>query len=306
MKLTCLPKIMLQHTVLVLFFLQCGTGPLKSQDWAKSNISELQRVDLRDLGYPMVNEIPENSSAITSLLTAHDGLIYGGTSGEESYLFLFDPSINKVRHLGKIPGQEGVHHSMVEDKNRSIYVGTGRNMFDEFPLSKGGIGEKELIDKTLWDDIKNHFHDYPGGHLYRYVPKLSNQKVKLANMSCELEDLGIPVSHNSVYALTINSARDEIYGLTYPDGYFFIYGIETKKFTDLGTIDEKIVFHGPERFWRSLSRALICDNSGKVFFSGTGGMIKYYDPGTGKIESTDLKIPGDYYYLQFFEDYTVV
>jgi len=306
MKLTCFPKIMLQHTVLVLFFLQCGTGPLKSQDWAKSNISELQRVDLRDLGYPMVNEIPENSSAITSLLTAHDGLIYGGTSGEESYLFLFDPSINKVRHLGKIPGQEGVHHSMVEDKNRSIYVGTGRNMFDEFPLSKGGIGEKELIDKTLWDDIKNHFHDYPGGHLYRYVPKLSNQKVKLANMSCELEDLGIPVSHNSVYALTINSARDEIYGLTYPDGHFFIYGIETKKFTDLGTIDEKIVFHGPERFWRSLSRALICDNSGKVFFSGTGGMIKYYDPGTGKIESTDLKIPGDYYYLQFFEDYAVV
>jgi hypothetical protein len=299
-------KIIMQYPILVIFFLQCGTEHLQSQDWAKTNIKELHRVDLRDLGYPMVNEIPENSSAITSLLTASNGLIYGGTSGEESYLFLFDPSINKVRHLGKITGQEGVHHAMVEDKNGSIYVGTGLSVFDEIPLSKGGIGEKELIDKTLWDDIKNHFHDYPGGHLYRYVPKLSNQKVKLPGKSCELEDLGIPVAHNSVYALIINPGKDVIYGISYPDGHFFIYGIETKKTTDLGTIDEKIVFHGPERFWRSLSRALICDSSGKVFFSGTGGIIRYFDPGTGKIESTDLKIPGDYYYLQFFEDYSVV
>ena len=52
-----------------------------SQDWSKPVIKNQQRVDLRDLGYPMVNEIPVNSSAITSLLTARDGIIYGGTSG---------------------------------------------------------------------------------------------------------------------------------------------------------------------------------------------------------------------------------
>lgn len=280
--------------------------PLISQDWAKTNIRELQRVDLRDLGYPLVNEIPENSSAITSLVTANDGKIYGATSGEESYLFLFDPVVNKVRHLGKIPGHESVHHALVEDKNGCIYLGTGRNMFEEFPLSKGGIGPDEPIDKTLWDDIRNHFRDYPGGHLYRYVPKSANLKVKLTGMPCELEDLGIPLAHNSVYAMTINPAGDEIYGITYPDGHFFIYGVESKKLTDLGTTDEKIVFHGPERYWRSLPRALVCDHSGRVFFSGTGGMIRYYDPVSGKLESTDLKIPGDYYYLQFFEDYTVV
>ena len=55
-----------------------------------------------------------------------------------------------------------------------------------------------------------------------------------------------------------------------------------------------------------LPRALICDNSGRVFFSGTGGMIRFYDPDSGKTYTTDLKIPGDYYYLQFFEDYNVV
>ncbi len=49
--------------------------PLYAQDWAKSNIKNLQRVDLRDLGYPFVNEIPENSSSVTSLLTAQNGIM---------------------------------------------------------------------------------------------------------------------------------------------------------------------------------------------------------------------------------------
>ncbi len=60
---------------------------VNAQDWAKPVIKNQQRVDLRDLGYPMVNEIPANSSAITSLLTSRSGIIYGCTSGEESYLF---------------------------------------------------------------------------------------------------------------------------------------------------------------------------------------------------------------------------
>jgi len=292
--------------LLAIFLMQGNAGLLFSQDWARTNIDQLQRIDLRDLGYPLVNEIPENSSAITSLITAHDGIIYGATSGDESYLFLFDPSINKVRHLGKVEGQEGVHHALVEDKKGNIYLGTGRNMFEEIPLSKGGTGQEETIDKTLWNDIKDHFRDYAGGHIYRYDPKISNPKVKLAVMPCELEDLGIPVAHNSVYAMTINADGDEIYGISYPEGHFFVFSIPTRKFTDLGTMDDKIVFHGPERFWRSLPRAMVCDNSGRVFFSGTAGKIMYYDPASHRLTLTEIKIPGDYYYLQFFEDYAVV
>jgi hypothetical protein len=75
---------------------------IHSQDWTKPLIKNLHRVDLRNLGYPMVNEIPENSSAITSLLLGKDNKIYGGTTGEMAYLFLFDPITNKVKHLGKL------------------------------------------------------------------------------------------------------------------------------------------------------------------------------------------------------------
>ncbi|MEN8227294.1 MAG: hypothetical protein ABFS38_04000 [Bacteroidota bacterium] len=276
-----------------------------AQDWAKPVIKNQQRVDLRDLGYPEVNGIPVNSSAITSLITAGDGIIYGGTSGEEPYLFLFDPTINKVRHLGKIPGHTGIHHSLVEDKNGNIFVGTGMNIFEDVALSKWGEGDDQF-DVTLWKDIKNHYKDYEGGHLYCYRPAQSNGNVKLVGMDCDTEDLGMPLANNSIYALTINPQGDEIYGLTYPDGHFFVYNITLKEFTDLGEIDHEKVYHGPERAWRTLSRALICDDSGRVFMSGNRGMIKYYDPRSGELVETEIEVPGDYNYLQFYEDYTAV
>jgi hypothetical protein len=253
----------------------------------------------------MVNEVPVNSSAITSLLTARDGNIYGCTSGEDAYLFLFDPSINKVRHMGKIPGQGGVHHSLVEDKDGNIYFGTGKDMFEDVPLTKWGEGD-DKFDITLWKDIKKYYSNYNGGHLYCYNPSLNNEKVKLANMDCEVKDLGVPLANNSIYALTINPKGDEIYGLTYPDGHFFIYNIGLGKYTDLGEVDPQKVYHGPERQWRTLPRSLICDTSGRVFMSGNKGMLKYYDPKIRKLVSTTIEVPGDYYYLQFYEDYTAV
>jgi len=282
-----------------------AAGPAYAQDWVKPQIRNQQRVDLRDLGYPIVNEVPVNSSAVTSLLTAGNGNIYGCTSGEEAYLFLFDPLTNKVRHLGKIPGQAGVHHSLVEDKDGNIYFGTGKNMFEDMPMSKWGEGD-DKFDITLWKDIKKYYSNYTGGHLYFYNPSLSNEHVKLSNMDCEVKDLGVPLANNSIYALTINPKGDELYGLTYPDGHFFVYNIVLNKYSDLGEVDSQKVYHGPERQWRTLPRSLICDGSGRVFMSGNKGMLKYYDPKAGKLVSTSIEIPGDYYYLQFYEDYTAV
>ena len=276
---------------------------LHAQDWAKPWIINQQRVDLRNLGYPDVNEVPAFNSAITSLITSRDGMIYGGTTGEESYLFLFNPMTNKVRHLGKIPGEESIHHALAEGSSGNIYIGTGRNMFEKIELSPGGYWDK--IDEVLWGDIKNHFKDYPGGHLYRYNPDKSNAKVKLPDMSAEAEDLGIPVANNSIYALTSSPDGSVLYGVTYPDGRFFSYEINEKRFKDIGAIDDKIVYNGPERYWRSLCRDLICDNKGNVYFSGTNGELMYYSPESETIRSTGQKIPGDYYPAQFYRDYAV-
>ena len=310
-------------------------------------IKHSHRTDLRNLGYPLINEIPANSSAITSLITASDGKIYGGTSGiyegEDAYFFIFDPVINKVRHLGKIKGQGGIHHAVVEDKNGYIYIGTGKSILEEFEMHQWepghptnptedlidwdkvdirfpsygdhiryewkqlkGIMGHQYIDLILWNDIKNHFKDYPGGHLYRYNPKESNRKVKLPDMECELEDLGIPVAGNSIYTLAISPKGDIIYGLTYPDGHFFTYDIDSKKFEDIGPIQKEITFHGPERHWRTLPRAIICDDAGRAYTSAGRGVLVYYCPESKKIVSTGLTIPGDNYPAHGHTDYAVV
>jgi hypothetical protein len=276
-----------------------------AQDWAKPVLEQMQRLDLRDLGYPMVNEIPANSSAITALLAGKDGNVYGGTTGEAACLFVFEPRTNKVRPLGRIAGQQGIHHSLAEDAAGDLYVGTGRSVIEEFRLTPGKPGEGH-VDRLLWDDIRRHFAADPGGHVYRYRPAKSNAAVKLAQMDCELEDLGIPVAHNAVYALTSNPARGELYGLSYPEGHFFVRPIGQAKVKDLGPVDREIVFHGPERHWRSLPRALVCDQSGRVFTSGTGGRLVYYCPRAGKLVETDVRVPGDYYRAQFFQDHAVV
>ncbi len=327
--------------VIVIFCFLLSADTVVAGSRPSTSIVDSQRVDVRNLGYPVVNEIPANSCYITSLITTADGTIYGATSGEQAYLFMFVPKMNKIRHLGMISNEAGVHHSLVEGKDGSIYIGTGKNIFDELELSKygPGPGQKDLIDWSnvdtdfehsysdhvryemnqsggligyqyvdmiLWNDIKTYFDDYAGGHLYRYNPKESNKRVKLADMECELEDLGIPLAKNSIYALTVSPAGDEIYGLTYPDGHFFVYDISRGKFKDLGPIDHEITFHGPERHWRSLPRALICDDTGRIYTSGNNGILKYYCPKSGKIESTGLMIPSDDYLAHGFIDYAVV
>jgi hypothetical protein len=277
--------------------------PLAAQDWIVPDLQHLQRLDLRDLGYTLVNEIPSNSSAITSLLTAADGKIYGGTSGDEAYLFVFDPKINKVRHLGRIKGQQAIHHSLVQDREGYLYFGTGLNPFAPVQLSKGELGD--FVDRTLWKDIQNHFKDYPGGHLFRYSPKESDKEVKLPDMECDVLDLGIPAANNSVYAMTISPEGKTIYGVTYPDGFFFTYDIAAKVFKTVGRIDSLKAYHGPERDWRSLPRALVCDDSGRVFTSGLGGNLFYFDPSAGKLVRTEMRVPGDRYPGQSI-DYAVV
>jgi len=276
-----------------------------SQHWVNPDF-ECHRLDLRDLGYPEVNQVPANSSAITSLLTAASGKIYGGTSGVEAYLFVYDPSINKARHLGKIKGQQGIHHALVQASDGCIYAGTGLNMLRPLELSRNVPNSRNSVSDALWADIKRPYSNYAGGHLYRYDPEAGDRQVLFPDDPSPLEDLGIAVPGNGIYALSINPRAQLIYGISYPDGRLFEYRIGEKQFRDLGELDRKIVFHGPERDWRSLPRALVVDDSGKVYTSGEDGSLVYYDPGQGGVRSTGLRIPGEYYPVQAYVGHPVV
>ncbi len=253
------------------------------------------RIELRDLGYESTDLIPPDESAVTSLAEGAGGDIYGGTTGRVCHLFVFSRSSNDVKHLGRINGQESIHHSLVADDEGTIYFGTGLNELKQYPLSEPMPGFKGIV-KTMWLDIEKRYSGYEGGHLYKFDISKEKRRWIGQDDECIAEDLGVAVPHNGIYALTINNGRKEIYGLSYPDGHFFVYRIKAAEFADMGEIYKQKIFGGPDnRTLRSISRALICDDKGFVYGSGDDGAIFRYDPEKREIKMLEVKIPLIYY-----------
>ncbi len=114
--------------------------------------------------------------------------------------------------------------------------------------------------------------------MYKFNPEKETRKWIENDSECIAEDLGIAVRNNGIYAMTINNKRGEIYGLTYPDGRFFVYEIDSGKFIDAGEIYEKKIYPGPDnRTLRGISRALVCDDKGFVYGSADDGVIFMVD-----------------------------
>jgi outer membrane protein assembly factor BamB len=122
----------------------------------------------------------------------------------------------------------------------------------------------------------------------------------------KVQDMGIAVPGNSVYAMTINPEKNKIYGISYPDAVFLEFDIPSKTFKNHGTWLNMKSYSGPERSWRSVPRSLVCAAGGRVYSSGDNGLICCFDPATGKIRETSMRIPGEYWETQNYNAYPVV
>ena len=269
---------------------------------------DAQRLDFRDLGYPGATEIPADSSCVTALLSNEaNGKVYGATSGKRAHLFVWDSRVNKVFPLGSLPdGERGVRTCLVRGGDGRIIVGSGLNETELLTLTKDMPHGRRAIENQLWADIRARYKDYAGGHLYAYDPQKGDDAVYLEGTAAVLEDLGIPVPNNSIYAMTRTVDGSRIYGITYPDAEFFSLEVETKKIVRLGKWMERISYPGPERSWRGIPRALVCDADGVVWSSGDDGLLRFYDPKTGEFGGTSMRIPGEYWETQNYNGFPVV
>lgn len=292
---------------LALLLLAGSGGGLWAQRWVNPHF-DTHRLDYRDLGYPAQNLIPADNSRISALLAHSNGFIYGATSGRtQSYLFFYNRFINKVRPLGRIADARGVYHGLLEGKDGEIYIGTGLSMYAPVELTRKFPVEVEGVEKQLWKDITAPYQSFAGGHIYRYVPKTGDIERYTNDSMAQVEDLGIPVPHNTIYAMTMSPDKSKIYGITYPDAHFFIFDVAARRATDLGEILTHKVYSGPERHWRSVPRALYCDpKTGDVYTSGDNGFIIRYRPGGQSFEMTYMRLPGEYWEGLSSYDYPVV
>ena len=269
-------------------------GSAQAQKWINPNY-DAHRLDYRDLGYPDVTAIDADNCPITALLTASNGHVYGATSGKASCLFLYDRGINKVRPLGRLGEAQGVYHALVQDSDGTLLIGGGLNLLAPVALTQQFPGGFRAIEEQLWKDIAAPYAKYAGGHIYRYDLAKNDADTRAPNEPCPLEDLGVPVRSNSIYALTLNAPARKLYGISYPDARFFVFNLKDKKCQDVGAVAARKVYSGPERAWRSVPRALHLAANGRVYTSGEDGRIIYYDPASQKLVRTAMQIPGEYY-----------
>ena len=135
---------------LVFVFLLCAAGSWaqRTLEYDHSVVSQV-RIDARDLGYPPVDIIPDDQSAVRALTVGPDGTVYGATSGKRSHLFVLYPVHGYVQPLGYLKDVSTVHHAIVVAKDGQVYIG-GSN----------GV-----------DTQRAGYDNYAGGHLLRYTPK---------------------------------------------------------------------------------------------------------------------------------------
>ena len=276
-------KMILALTVLVIgvFLL---TGPLSnilhSQQTRTFTLNPL-RLDLRILGYPPLDVIPPDESAITSLVIGADGCLYGGTSGKRAHLFVLDAAWDHVFPLGHLPGEVSIYHSLVAAPDGSIFIGTSLH-------NKGRIDGRG-------QDILAQYENYPGGHIYKFDPKKeleSRKRMQRPDSDRTLPfvtDLGIAVSGEGIACLTMGEG--ELYGVTFPNGHFFITKLKTGKTQDIGKICSPPLNEEP---FRSIPRCLLVDTKGRVWGAGDYGALFHYDPGSQKIvHHPKLRLPSE-------------
>lgn len=228
------------------------------------------RIDLRDLGYPPVDVIPAGESEIRALAVAPDGAIYGATSGERSHLFVLEPQHGYVEPLGRLPDTKVVQHALVISQVGDVYVGTA------LAVDNNGEG----------------YDRYPGGHLLKYVPREDKGRKGIRiETPCPVNDLGIPVKGQGIYALTIDRSRGVIYGVTYPHGDFFSYTAEPGLLKIRGRLAKEIMPGEKFENEKNIGRALVVDQEGNVFMSGEGGKIYRFNIKTQELESLAIGLP---------------
>lgn len=251
------------------------------------------RTQYRDPGIAPYDLIPSGQSAITALTVSPEGDIYGGTTGEAANLFVFSPGYNFIFPLGTIPGHESVYHSMVFGYDGFLYLGTNLNIYKEYRIDKDVSAGRNSAYRSVTIQIRKDYHDYEGGHIYRYDPSATtmdfHQELFRINKPCPLEDLGIPVPHEGIYTLIRDRNSNMLFGLTYPGSFLFQFDPASGKTNVIAPTNSQIPLGSEVPF---ISKILVQDMEGNIFCNTYGGYLLRYNQQTGRLDTLQARLPG--------------
>jgi hypothetical protein len=274
--------------------------------------------DYHLLTRPTGESIPNDQSAVTSLITGSDGAIYGATSaiaGRSAHLFRLNhpkEDVQVLAHLGEsLATSQKVTKSLVYAVDGNIYGGT------------------QDIQEDLYIE-KRYSSNYPprlpegsaGGHLFKY----DTEKGKV-------EDLGIPAPGQAIYAMCASPDGSKVYALTFPHATLLSLDVASGRITSEAQVygpdtwalrpDEfefatkSFVFGRLELEARAkyliekrglslavgdfpqeafskkyhVSRAIVCDDQGNVYGSHGEGKIWRFTPETKQLDILECEFP---------------
>lgn len=241
------------------------------------------------LATPYYSGFEQAHDTYNAISSASDGKIYYVLSSDTiergGQFYVYDPVKDQTqfiadlteicgeKDLGAVP--QGKSHVRFYEKDRKLYFSTH-------------VGYYELIDgmDRLPENPPGGYKKYPGGHFLSYDLD-----------SGAIQDLALIPDGQGMVAMTMDTDRGHLYGITWPTGNFIHYDLEKDKLHDLGPISERGEAGTPGEDFRALCRSLLVDpRDGMVYFSIAEGDILTYSPNSltiQKLEGIDLRL--DYF-----------
>jgi len=231
----------------------------------------------------------EAHDTYNAISTASDGLIYYVLSSTRidkgGQVYCYDPGKDSITFLGDLTDicgekdlkaiAQGKSHVDFYEKDGILYFSTH-------------LGFYEMIDgmECLPVNPPDGYKLYPGGHILSF-----NLSTK------EFKDLALAPNGEGVLTMILDKDRGQIYGITWPMGYFIHYDIAKNEMYNAGLVSA----HGEAGKlgddYRVLCRSMFVDpRDGYVYFSTGEGDILFYSPDSKlikKVKGIDLKL--DYF-----------
>jgi hypothetical protein len=235
------------------------------------------------------DEAHDTYNAISS---ASDGNIYyvlsSTTKEKAGQMYVYHPDTDKTKwiaDLNDVCGEKEAKSIAQGKSHVSFYERKGKLYFATH------VGYYEMIDgaECLPVTPVEGYKLYPGGHIVSY--ELATGKFK---------DLAIAPEGEGIITMTLDSDRGQIFGITWPSGYFIHYDIEKGALKNLGLISGKGEAGTPGKDYRVLCRSMFVDpRDGAVYFSTSEGDIFTYNPLSPVIK----KVEGAHLRLDYFGKY---
>jgi hypothetical protein len=264
------------------------------QNLLKPNLRRMNETNYHKSSH-MLQAIPYYSGfelahdTYNAISAASDGNIYYVLSSQSmdtgGQIYVYNPETDKIQHLGDLTDICG------EKETKAIPQGKSHTKFYECDGKLYGstdVGLYEMVDgmERYPSNPPDGYHAYPGGHIFSF------------NLSTgEFEDLVLAPDGEGIVTMTMDQKRKQIYGITWPHGYFIHYGVTADELRNLGPVSADGEAGIPGDNYRILCRSMVVDpRDGTVYYSTSEGDIFAYNGASGsiaKLEDVNLRL--DYF-----------